>query len=155
MNSIKAIGDIIVSSWIWNITFDWYHPLLAFIFMFCFLRFILKQKSIEAIGISFFAQVFAFGLLSAIVVFGLVYFFNWQFEPLHAQHAIQSMKVFMPSITLAIIYALNQTLLLAGARCIWSFNITNFIILVWASNGCAAFFSYMLIRMTEFWYYVG
>ncbi len=156
MNAItKWIGDFLLTSWIWNITFDVYHPFVTGIVMFCLLRFMLHRRRLESLAISLIVQLFAFGLLTAEVVFGVIRMLGWQYEPLPTEEAMNMMHVLVPSLWVGILYAIFQSLFFMIGRCIWRFNLKRFLVMTWISNGCGAIISYMLINMVEVYYYIG
>jgi hypothetical protein len=154
MDFLKTVGDFFLSTWIWNVTFGWIHPIIAGIVLFFLLRFILHRKRFESFVISIIAQLFAFGMLAAKVVFGFVKLLGWQYEPLPAPQALEMMKVFMPSLSLGIMYAIFQSILFILCRLVWRYNLTGFLIMTWISNGMSVLICYALISMVEMWYYV-
>ncbi len=151
---IKLFGDFLLSSWIWNITFDWFHPIITAIVMFCLLRFIMRKGRLESLAISICAQLFAFGLLTVNVTFGLVKLLGWQYDALKAGQALQMMHVFIPTLWLGLIYAIFQSLFFLFGRLIWRYNLIAFLVLTWVSNSIGVVVSYTFIRMIEICYYI-
>ncbi len=149
------MGDFLLTNWIWNITFDIYHPIVTAIIMFCLLRFMLHRRRLESLAISIIMQVFAFGLLTIEVVFGFIRVLQWQYDPLPADQAMEMMGVLMPSLWVGLIYALFQSLFFIMSRALWRFNLKKYLLMTWISNGCGALISYMLINMVELYYYIG
>lgn len=151
---IKSIGDWLLSAWIWNITFDWFHPFFTGIIMFCLLRFVMYQQRLKSLLITATAQFFAFGLLWVKVAFVQATIFGWQYEPLQVADAVNMMQVLLPSISLGIIYAVFQSLFFILGRFFWRYNLFAYLVMTWLSNSIGSFLSYMFIRMIEVWYYV-
>lgn len=155
MKIVKIIGDFLLSSWIWNITFDWYHPIVTGIVMFCLLHFVMHRRYMQSLAISLMTQFFSFGLLAAKVIFVFIRMLGWQYEPLAVGQAVEMMNTFMPSLYVGILYALFQSIFFIIGRCIWRFNLRSFVVMTWVSNGFGVIISYMLINMTELYYYIG
>ncbi len=154
MDVVKFLGDFFLSAWIWNITFDWFHPIITGITMFLLLRFTMRRKRIKSIAISIGAQVFAFALLSVIVVGGLVCCWEWSYAPTDAHEAIKLLSIAYASISLGLIYTLFHMIFFSIGFLLWRYNLIAFVVLSLISNGVGIMLSYMMIRMVELWYYV-
>lgn len=154
-NVVKWVGDFLLTSWIWNITFDIYHPIVTGIIMFCLLRMVMHRRRLESFAISTMLQLCTFGLFTAKVIFGVINFLGWQYEPLPAEEAMNMMHTFIPSLYVGLLYALFQSLFFILGRCIWRYNLTRFLTMTWVSNFCGALISYMLINIVEVYYYIG
>jgi hypothetical protein len=154
MNGIlKPIGDFFLSAWIWNLTFDWFHPVITGISMFLILRLIFRRARLHALLISFIAQVVAFGLI-ALVGMGLTEYLQWHYEPVHSKIALAAMNSFYASLKLALVYTLFQSIYFSVGHIIWRYNLHAFLVMVFLSNGIGFTLSYMFIEMAKVWYYV-
>ena len=154
MNGIvKAIGDFFLSAWIWNLTFDWFHPAVTGTIMFLILRLIFRRIRLHALMISFIAQLFAFGAI-ALVGMGLTEYLQWYYEPVHSKIALAAMNSFYASLKLALIYTLFQAIYFTVGHIIWRYNLHAFLVMVFLSNGIGFALSYMFIEMAKVWYYV-
>ncbi len=153
MNLFKPIGDFFLSAWIWNLTFDWFHPAVTGFFMFLILWILLRRSAARSLSMSLLAQLFAGAVLSLIVV-GLTEYLNWSYDPLDAKVAIATMNVFTASLSVALIYALLHAIYFTIGYIIWRYNLHSFLVMVVLSNGLGFLFSYMFIRMVRVWYYV-
>lgn len=154
-NFTKWIGDFLLTSWIWNITFDIYHPLVTGIVMFFLLRLVMHRRRLESFFISGMIQLCTFGLFTAKVVFGIITFLGWQYEPLHTEQAVTMLHTLIPSLYVGLVYALLQSLFFILGRCVWRYNLKKFLMMTWVSNFCGALISYMIINMVEVYYYIG
>jgi hypothetical protein len=153
MNVIKMIGDFILASWLWQFTADWFHPVVTGIVMFLLMRMVLRRPRIRSLIISFLAQLFALAMLSIIAVGLLVHIFQWEFDPESLQQA--QTALFYPSLGLALLYALFQTLFFLLGSFFWSANVRSYVVISWISNGLGAMISYLCIRMVEMMNYTG
>lgn len=155
MNIFKALGDFLLSSWIWQFTADWFHPIITGIVMFFMLRIILRYPRIQSMMMAISAQIVALGMLCLIALGVLVHMFGWEFEELSPQEGITRMAVFMPTIGLAILYAIFSSFFFWICSFFWRKNVGGLIVVSWLSNGIGAMVSYMCIRIVEFMQYLG
>lgn len=150
---LKAIGNFFLSAWIWNITSDWFHPIITGIVMFLILRLIFWRARLYALTISFMAQVFAFGLLSLIAIV-LADYLHWQYDPVDAKVAVAVMNSFYASLFLASSYTLFHLVYFTVGHFIWRYNLSAFFAMIFLSNGMGFVLSYMFVEMAKAWYYV-
>jgi len=150
---LKPIGNFFLSAWIWNFTFDWFHPVITGIGMFLILRLIFRRSRIHALAISFLAQVFAFSAL-LLITMGLSEYLQWHYDPLHPKVALAAMNSFYASLQLALVYILLHTIYFTVGHFIWRYNLHSFLVMVVLSNGIGFALSYMFIEMARVWYYV-
>ena len=153
MYIFKLIGNFFLSAWIWNITFDWFHPVITGCIMFLVLRFILCRKTLRAILISFTAQVFALGMLTGTAI-GLSELLQWQYDPLNSKVALAAMNTLYASLSLGLVYTIFHAIYFAIGYLIWRYNLSAFLVMTVLSNSLAFALSYMFIRMAKVWYYV-
>lgn len=150
---LKSVGDFFLSAWIWNLTFDWFHPVITGIFMFLIFRVIFRRTRLHALVSSFIAQIFSFGLLTLIAM-GLSEYLQWQYEPLAPRVALATMNTFYASLYVALVYVLFQAVYFTVGHLIWRYNLYSFMVMVLLSNGIGFALSYMFIEMARVWYYV-
>lgn len=150
---IKPVGDFFLSAWIWNLTFDWFHPVITGTVMFIIFRLIFRRTRLHALIGSFFAQVAAFGAL-CLIAMGMSEYLNWYYSPLESKVALAAMNTFYASLSLSIIYTLFQSIYFTIGHFIWRYNLQAFLVMVLLSNGIAFGVSYMFIEMAKAWYYV-
>ena len=150
---LKSVGDFFLSAWIWNLTFDWFHPVLTGIVMFLILRLIFRRARLHALVISFMAQIFSFGALTLIAM-GLTEYLQWRYDPLHSKVALAAMNTFYASLSLTLVYALLHAIYFTVGHIIWRYNLHAFLVMVLLSNGIGFALSYMFIEMAKVWYYV-
>ncbi|MFC1845568.1 hypothetical protein ACFLX2_00395 [Candidatus Dependentiae bacterium] len=81
MSWLTSAADFILSEWLWNVTWGWYHiPVNIFVLLFL-LKFFGGVRIVPAVLISVFSQIFSFFFFSAIVVVGPMYAFGLKFVP--------------------------------------------------------------------------
>ena len=154
MDIMHIIGDFFLSAWIWNITFDWFHPFVTGVIMFLMLRIVMRRKRIPSLMITAAAQLFSFLLLFSLVNGILVQAFNWTYEPFDDPlYVLSMMNELYACLSLGLIYALFQTVGFFAARFIWQYNVIAFIMIAWISNGIGMLLSYLFIRMVTLWHY--
>lgn len=155
MNIGYALGDFFLSAWLWNITFDWYHPIITGMIMFLMMRIVLRKKRIPALLVTIGAQLFAFVCLFVLVSGLLVHALNWTYEPFDdARYALSMMNELYASLCLGLVYAIFQTIYFFGGRFFLQYNSIAFVLITWISNGIGMLISYLFIRMVILWQYV-
>lgn len=151
MDLFKIIGDCVLSAWIWSFTFDWFHPIVAGCTMFVILRVIVRRARVNALMISSGAQIVALLVLTAFVVYmseGL----QWRYEPIDECVGIL-MGEFVASLVVGFLYTCIQTIYFLIGRLFFTYNLLVLLIVTVLSNLIGVFGSYVLLRMSEIWYY--
>ena len=154
MEIVKTIGNFILSAWIWNMTFDWFHPMMTGFVMFLCIWLIFRRSIFHALWMSICAQLVVIGVLSGAVML-LSHMLNWQYEPLVAKVAITQFNTLSASISLACVYTVVQLFYFAFGALFWRYNIRAFLVMTVLSNALGFALSYMFIQMVRAWYYVG
>ena len=149
MNILKYLGDFILSSWIWQFTADWFHPVITGITMFFFMRAVMRRRRGHAFLVSCATQLMSLCVLSLIAIGILVHMFGWEFAPVDPYEGVQKIAIFMPSMGLGLIYAIIQSGIFLFVSFFREINLLGFILLCWISNAFGAIFSYLLIHMSE------
>lgn len=81
MSWLASSADFILSEWLWNVTWGWYHiPINIFVLLFL-LKFFGGVRLVPSILLSFFAQLFSFLIFSAVTIIGPMYVLGLQFVP--------------------------------------------------------------------------
>ena len=156
MNNIfKITGDAILSSWIWQFTVDWFHPVISGIVMFFLFRIIVRKSRTRSLFISLGSQIISLGLLSIIAIGVLVHMFGWEFDPLDPYEGIKQIAMFQPSMTLGLFYAISQTLFYIIISFFVDINLIGWCVVSWLSNGIGAMMSYLFISIAEIMKYTG
>jgi len=156
MNKVfKVIGDAILSSWIWQFTVDWYHPIVSGISMFFLFRIIVRKSRLRSLAISVTSQIISLGLLSIIAVGILVHIFGWEFETLNPYDGIKQVVMFQPSLMLGLFYAISQTLCYVLIAFFADINLIGWCTVSWLSNGIGAMISYLFVSFSEIMKYTG
>ena len=152
---IKTIGDSLLSSWIWQFTADWFHPILAGICMFFLMRVVMRTSRMRALLISAASQIVALGLLSIFAIGILVHLLGWEFALLDPYEGVQQIAFFWPCVVLGMWYALFQSACFLLASLVWRVQLLGLLIVCWLSNGIGAMLSYLFVRIAEIMKYTG
>ncbi len=147
------VGNLILSAWIWHMMFDWMHPVVTGIVMFFICRIFLRRSRQRSFLISASAQLWAFVCLTGIIYSDILDELDLHYDMLPDYQAISMLNELYPSLALALLYALFQTLYFALGRIIFQYRLSSFVITAWASNGIGFASSVMMIRMVQYWYY--
>ena len=153
MNPLASLADFFLSSWIWNMTLDWMHPIATGLILYLLIRIFLRKKRIRAFIIAGSAQFAAFTLLTAIVISGVFDQYQVTFENLPPEKVFIMLNEFYPSLSLALIYAIFQTIYFFIGSLFFGYKSLPYIVCVWLSNGAGFSMSVMLIRALQVWYY--
>ena len=151
---VRMIGDFLLSAWLWQITFDWFHPMVTGIVMFLMLSMIMRVKRAPALVISIGAQLFAIGVFGIGVVYGIVYALDWMYEPTQALDALAIRDELFASFSVAFIYAVLQSFYFVVLSLWWRCTLLPYLIIVAVSNSIGMLLSYVLTRMVIMWHYV-
>ena len=145
MDILHMLGDFLLSAWLWNVTFDWFHPFFTGIILFLMFRVIMRKKRIKSFLVSFGAQLTAFVILNLIVVYGLMGALHWQYELIYERYPI--LNELSASLSVGIVYAIFQSLYFVFGKALWEFNLFAYLIMTWISNGIGMLLSYFFIRL--------
>ncbi len=155
MDIMHSLGDFFLSAWLWNITFDWFHPIITGVIMFLMMRIVLRKKRVPSLIVTTGAQLFSFVCLLGLVNGILVNALNWTYEPFDdARYALSMMNELYASLSLGLVYAIFQTIYFFVGRIFWQYNAIAYTLIAWISNGIGMLLSYFLIRMVILWQYV-
>ncbi len=155
MNIIKYVGDFILSSWIWQFTVDWFHPVIAGIIMFFIMRIVMRRGRRNSFTVSFFTQLLGLIILSFFAIGVLVHMLGWEFDLLDPYEGVKHISILFPSLGLGLLYAIIQSLIFLFISIFKEINLIGFIVLCWISNVFGAMLSYMFIHMGEVMKYQG
>lgn len=147
---IKSIGDFLLSSWLWGITFDFAHIFLGAFVLFIFIRLFFGKKTVCATLLSTGSYFFSFLIFSLIAIGIFQYVTGGPYEP-NLNKEVVPIDTIFACISLAVIYTTLQTffffLVYRGNRC----TFLSFTGIVVAANALAAMVSYVGIRLFM-WY---
>lgn len=136
------MGELLVSEWLWSVTFGFYHlPINIFIMIF-FFKFFMGMRIIPAVLLSFFSNIFSWIILSLFVLGVPVYLFKIGFDTSTTQTLSSIMAV---SLVLGGLYALVQSLMFVVLDKRMNFDIHRAIAVALMSNGLTALMSYALV----------
>lgn len=146
---IQWLGDLILSQWIWSITFDFYHYIITFFTMLGILLLFTKERLFKSFLISLASIVSAFGIFFLIATTGLDLLCSWHYCPVfNAPLTLQRPDILMANLTLALFVTCFQALFFALFSFFSRYRAFSYICVALLSNGIAALCSYGYIIMT-------
>lgn len=138
---LKHIADFILSEWLWNITWDWYHIPLSFLFMTLLLRIMMRINIIPAVLISFCVQLYTFGVHIGLIGF-LIYVLDVPFDPA----ALAGLQTSLSAcFNVALVNVLLQGLFFLILNMFYKLNFGLAITVVVLSNMLSAYISNLLL----------
>lgn len=149
------LGNFLLSAWLWQVTFDWFHPIITGIVMFLMLRLVFRAKRSTALLVSMSAQLFALCLFGLIVQGFVVNTLQWTYQPLEPDQASRLLDELYASFSVMVLYIALQSLYFALGKLRYHYRLMPYLVLVVISNGIGFSFSYVFIRMAMLWHYVG
>jgi len=138
---LKSTADFLLSQWLWNVTWGWYHiPVTMFIMMFL-LKFFGRVRIMPSVLISVFSQVFSFALFSLFVVAVPVYLLGLKFVP----YDCYTQEIMHPAIiclSLGVIYFLFHILFFLLLDLFYDVPLRFFILISFVANIVSALLVY-------------
>lgn len=149
MNMIQWFGDLLLSQWIWSMTFDLSHYVFSFCIMFFILFLFTKDRFINNFLLSLFSIIFSFAALFFIATIVLDTFCNWHYCPLStAALSLQRQDVMKANLSLACFLTLFQCLFFILFSYISRYKALPYCCVILLSNAIAALCSYGYIITT-------
>lgn len=149
MNMIQWLGDLILSEWIWSITFAFSHYTFSFFIMLFILALFTKDRFLSSFFIAGCSILFSFGLFFFIATIGLDYLCSWQYCPVfNAPLALQRADVLKANVFLATLIMFFQTLFFGLFSLFSSYRAFPYICVALLSNYIAALCTYGYILIT-------
>ena len=144
MLQFHKIGDFLLSSWIWGVTFDSSHLFITFFIMLGIARTMFGFTRLHAWIYFAGAQLISFIIFSVLVVGGLVFLLHWQYQAVEL-HALEGAYVLRACIYVATVHAALQTILYFLTPLRKQYDILSVLFIIWFSHGASALISYFLI----------
>lgn len=149
MNVVQWLGDLLLSQWIWSITFDLIHYTFSFCIMFMVLLVFTKNTLLKNLFLSLSSMLFAFAALFFIGTTVLDTICNWNYCPLSAAPlSLQKGDVMKANLLLAGFIALLQGLFFVLFSYISRHRALPYFYVALLSNFIAAFLAYGHIILT-------
>jgi len=138
---LTTAADFLLSEWLWNVTWGWYHiPVNTFMMLFL-LKFFGRMRIMPSVLLSVFSQLFSFLLLSLIVVVGPMYLLGLTFTPYDC-YVQQAMHPIFSSLFLGAIYFLFQIIFFVLVNLSYKLNLRLVILISLVSNLLSALIVY-------------
>jgi len=139
--SIKAIEFFLLNSWLWSMTWGFYHIPVNILVMILLLKFVARMNIIPSILIAFFAKVFSTVLYTLIILF-LVFVVKLQFIfPVNYPSYIK-VNSLLACISLATIYSVLQIFFFWVLSKFYMLNIGFMTMIAFVSNVISALLVY-------------
>jgi len=141
MTWLTTAADFMLSEWLWNVTWGWYHiPVNTFMMLFL-LKFFGRMRIMPAVLLSVFSQLFSFFMFSAIVIAGPMYLLGLTFVPYDC-YAQQALHPIFSCLFLGGIYFLFQILFFVLVNLSYKINLRLVILISLVSNLVTALLVY-------------
>lgn len=141
MTWITPTADFLLSEWLWNITWGWYHiPVNVFMMLFL-LKFFGRMRIMPAVLCSVFSQVFSFVGFSALVLAGPIYLLGLEFVPYDC-YTHELMHPLLICLSLGAIYFVFHALFFALFSRFLKINMRLAILISLVANGLTALLVY-------------
>lgn len=150
MQLLPIISDFLLSTWLFSITYDWFHVMINTFMLSILFHAFLRMGASRAIMLSFSAHFFAF-ITYAVIAISL--FFNYvttNYAPSEVSETSKSDDVLLACLYLACVYAILQSIFLLLMHIRSEFPLRRIIEIVWLSNGISALLSYASIMFFIF-----
>lgn len=143
MNILQSLGDLVLSQWIWSMTFDFVHYTLSFCIMFIIVLIFTKKSFLHSLFITLFSILFSFAALFFIGTIVLDTICNWNYCPLStAPISLSKGDVMKANFILAGFVSLFQGLFFILLSFILKQRVSPYFYTALLSNFLAAFFAY-------------
>lgn len=147
MNLIETVADIIVSEWIWGLTFGHWHIFISFILMISILMIFARYPLYRAGKIAGLLHLTSALLYAAIVWIIMAYQGNAQMTSSVSPNLTLE-SVLNASLLLGLLYSIIQSIVCAILHSIGVKIAVYYIPILWISNSGAALLSYLCIRIS-------
>lgn len=146
MSWVTAAANFLLSEWLWNVMWGWYHIPVNLFMMLFLLKFFGGMRIMPAVLMSVFSQIFSFLFLSAIVFIIPISLLGLQFVPYDC-YAQQPMHPLAICLSLGAIYFVLHALFFVLVNLFYSLNLRLLTLIAFVSNGLSALLVY------RFWSY--
>ena len=145
MSLLPMISDFILSTWLFSITYDWFHIMINTFMLSILFQVFLRMGVSRAIMLSFSAHFFAFITYAVTAITVFLNHAMTAYMPSEVSETSKSDDVLLACVYLACVYALLQSIFLLLMHIRSEFSLRRIIEIVWLSNGISALLSYLAI----------
>jgi hypothetical protein len=142
---LPTISDFILSTWLFSITYDWFHIMINTVMLSILFQAFLRMGVSRAIMLSFSAHFFAFITYAVVAISVFLNHAMTSYMPSEVSETSKSDDVLLACIYLACVYAVLQSIFLLLMHIRSEFPLRRIIEIVWLSNGMSALLSYLAI----------
>lgn len=145
MHLLPIISDFLLSTWLFSVTYDWFHVMINTFMLAILLQAILRMGVSRAIMLSFSAHFFAFITYAVIAISLFLNYVMTHQMPSEISETSKSDDILLACLCLAAIYAVFQSIFLLLMHIRSEFRLRRIMEIVWLSNGISALLSYFAI----------
>lgn len=146
MSWLTSTADFILSQWLWNVTWGWYHIPVNIFMMLFLLKFFAHMRIMPAVLTSVFSQIFSFIAFSLVTIIGPIYVLGLKFVPYDCYtHSLP--HPLLVCLSLGGIYFVFNIIFFAILNVFYAFNFRLMILIVLVGNILSALLVY------RFWSY--
>lgn len=138
---LDASADFLLSEWLWNVTWGWYHVPVNVFMMIFLLKFFGQMRIMPAVLNAFFAQVFSFLVFTIIVIAWPIYFLDLKFVPFDC-YAHTMIHPLLVCLSLGAIYFVFHTIFFILISLIFKINLRLVVLISLVGNGLSALLVY-------------
>lgn len=150
MQLLPIVSDFLLSTWLFSITYDWFHIMINTFMLSVLLHAFLRMGPSRAIMLSFSAHFFAFVTYAVIAISLFLNYVTTSYMPSEVSETSKSDDILLACFYLACVYALLQSIFLLLMHIRSEFPLRRIIEIVWLSNGMSALLSYVSIMFFIF-----
>ncbi len=146
MNSIHLfLYEFLLSSWLFSMTYDWFHLILNTFVLCIFLSLIARVSVARSILLSFSAHFFAFMLFTIGAIGLFVYHIAIENMPSELTEVAATKDLLVSSLQVGLIYALLQGLFVGILHIRSELSVRKLLLSIILSNATSALLSYFCI----------
>jgi hypothetical protein len=144
MEWVTTAGQFLLSQWLWNVTWGWYHVPVNVFVMLLLLKFFGYLRIMPAVLIAFFAQIFSFIALTIIVFLGPIVSMGLEFK-LYDCYTAPALNPLAVSLYLGAIYCVLHIIFFLIVNSFYSLNMRLVTLIALVGNTITALLVY------QFW----
>lgn len=141
MEWLTTAANFLLSQWLWNVTWGWYHIPVNIFVMMILLKFFGYLRIMPAVLLAFFSQIFSFIVLTAVVLLGPVFCMGLQFQ-FYDCYAVQALNPLTISLSLGALYFVFQVLFFVIVNAFYSLNLRLLTLIALVGNFITALLVY-------------
>ena len=141
MSWLTSAADFLLSEWLWNVTWGWYHVPVNLFMMLFLLKFFGRLRIMPAVLLSVFSQIFSFLMFSASVIIWPMYILGIKFVPYDC-YAHEAAHPLLICLSLGAIYFVFHILFFMLVSPFYKLNMRLLVLIALVGNGLSAFLVY-------------